>query len=287
MSWNKKALVAYHYIEAADDEYFVKLKNSFDVVIDSGEQSGAFDSSENHFLWKINSKVNIAEAETYFISLVKEKAAWPVWFNDKGEISSVPVQDGALGELFYALISPARKFMLTMAAATGAAAGSFRKFLSEFSPEGGVKIIPLFEDNIDELTLSWDFYKKFSISLNFPSHDDLAEFKTTKEGILLEIIDELGGLKADITVTAPRQKQVLNADQVRNLVKSLIINDFCGKLVLRGADFETEAVEEYDLKNAQMKYSEHIEIAGSYMSEDEALGVLRRAFADRIKELIG
>lgn len=286
MSWSKKASVAYHFLEASDDEYFVKLKNSLDVIIEGGEPSGSFDSGENHFLWKINSKEDITDTDTYFISLVKERAAWPVWFNDKGEISSVPLSEGGLGELFYGFVNPARTFMLTMAASTGAAVGSFKKFLNEFSIDGGVKANPLFENNIDAITLSWDYYKKFSASLNFPVYDDLSEFKATKEGGLLDIIDELGGLKADITVTAPRQKQVLNADQLRNLAKSLIVNDFCGKLILRGADFETESVEEYDLKNAQIKYTEYIEISESYMSEDEGRGILKRAFADRTKELL-
>lgn len=286
MSWSKKAAVAYHFIEAADDEYFVKFKNSMDVILEGGEPSGSFDSGDNHFIWKINSKEDITDTETYFISLVKERSAWPVWFNEKGDISSVPVNEGGLGELFYAFINPARKFMLTMAAASGASTGSFKKFLNEFSTDGGVKINPLFENNIDSITLAWDYYKKFSASLQFPAYDDLAEFKTTKEGGLLDIIDELGGLKADITVTAPRQKQVLNADQIRNLVKNLIVNDFCSKLVLRGADFQTESLEEYDLKNAQIKYTEFIDIAESYMSEDEGRGILKRAFSDRTKELL-
>lgn len=286
MGWSKKAAVAYHFLEAADEEYFVKFKNSMDVILEGGEPSGSFDSGENHFLWKINSKEDITDTDTYFISLVKARSSWPVWYNDKGEISSIPVSEGGLGELFYAFVNPARKFMLTMAAASGAASGSFKKFLNEFSAEGGVKINPLFENNVDAITLSWDYYKKVSFSMNFPVYDDLSEFKATKEGGFLGIIDELGGLKADITIAAPRQKQVLNADQLRNMVKNLIVNDFCGKMVLRGADFETQSVEEYDLKNAQIKYTEYVEIAESFMSESEALGILKRAFGDKAKELL-
>lgn len=286
MSWSKKASVSYHFIEAPDEEYFVNFHNSMNALLDSGETSGSFESGETRFLWRINSREDISDTDTYFISLVKEKLAWPVWFNKDGEISSVPLSEGSLGELFYAYINPAGKFMLAMAAASGAASGSFKKLLNEFSTDGGIKLTPLFEDRIDVKTLSWDYYKKVSASMSFPTHDDLAEFNMTGEGKLLGIVDELGGLKFDITVAVLKQKQVLNAAQLRDMLKNLLGNDFCGRLVVRGADFETETLEEYDVKNAQVKYSEEVEISGSYMSEEEARGVLRRAFAERAKELL-
>lgn len=286
LSWSKKVSVSYHFIEAADEEYFVNFLNSMNALLDSGETFGSFEAGETRFVWKINGREDISDTDTYFISLVKEKTAWPVWFNEEGEIASIPLSEGFLGELFYAYVNPARKFLLAMAATSGAAAGSFKKFLNEFSTDGGVKLIPLFEDKIDVKTLSWDYYKKVSVSMTFPTHDDLTDFNMTQEGKLLGIVDELGGLKFDVTVAAPKQKQVLNAAQIRDMLKNLLGNDFCGRLVVRGADFETEALEEYDIKNAQVKYTEEVEISGSYMSEDEARGVLRRAFAERAKDLL-
>ena len=287
LSWSKKISVNYHFLEASDEEYFTNFQNSMVALLDSGETSGSFEAGETHFLWKINSKEDITDTDTFFISLVKEKTAWPVWFNDDGDISSVPLTEGSLGELFYAYINPARKFMISMAASGGAATSSFKKFLNEFSIDGGVKLVPLFEDNVDAKTLSWDYYKKLSFSMEFPIHDDLAEFNTTEKGRLLGIVDELGGLKFDITISAPKQKQTLNTAQVRDTIQNFVNNDFCRRFVVRGADFETELLEEYDIKNAQIKYSEGVEISGNHMSEDEAKGVLRRAFADRVSELLG
>lgn len=286
MSWSKKAAVNYHFIESANEDFFTDFHNSLGAILGSENASGEFDAGNSHFFWTINGCENIGDKDAYFVSLVKEREAWPVWFSEEGGISAVPLEHGSLGELYYALISPAGKFILSMAASSGSPGSSFKKFLNEFSTDGGVKIIPLFEDKIDIKTLSWDFYKKLSASINFPTHDELAEFNTTKEGGLLGIIDELGGLKADVTVSAPKQKQTLNAAQIREMAKALLINDFCGKLVLRGADYETETLEEYDLKNAQIKYNEFVEISGSYMSESEALAVLKRAFAERAKELL-
>ena len=109
---------------------------------------------------------------------------------------------------------------------------------------------------------------------------------TTKEGSLLGMIDEVGGLKADITITAPKQKQNLNNAQVKEVVKSLLTYDFCSKLSLCGSDNDGEVIEEFDLKNAQVKYKETIEIAGSFMSIEEALPLLKRAFNDRSQDLM-
>lgn len=286
MSWIKKATVNYSFLDTLDDEYFVNFYNTMTTLINTDEVYGTFEANEAHFLWKINSVENITDTETFFISLVKEKYSWPVWYSQDGDISSVPLNNGSLGELYYAYINPASKFMLTVAAATGAAQGSFKKFLNEFSADCSIKLTPLFEDNIDSKILSWDYYKKISTSLNFPTHDDLIEFITTSCGKSLGITDELGSLKFDITLSAPKQKQVLDTAQIQKLIGDLYVNDFCSKLVVRGANFETELLEEYDIKNAQIKYNEEIEILDSYMSLNEARKVLNNAFTENANKLL-
>lgn len=276
----------YHFIDSANDNYFKELQLSFDALLKSEDSSGTFDAGESHFFWKINSTVNIVETTTYFVSVVKEKNDWPVWFTEDNGIGEIPLNNGALGELFYAIINPESRFILSLAANGGGPISVFKKFLNEFSKNENIKLTPLFEDNIDVLTLAWDHYKKLSISLNFPSYDYQSEFITTKEGSLLTAIDELGGLKADITISAPKQKQKLNLSQAKDFVKALLVNDFCSKLVVKGSDSEGEEILEYDLKNAQVKYKEMIEISGSYMTEDEALPILKRAFNEKSHDLV-
>ena len=230
--------------------------------------------------------MDIAATDTYFISVVKEKNAWPVWFREDDGIAEIPLNDGALGELYYAIVNPKSRFILSLAALGGGPIGAFKKFLNEFSKDGSVKLTPLFENKIELTALSWDFIKKIAVSVNFPSYEYLSEFMTTKEGTLLGLIDELGGLKADITISAPKQKQNLNTSGTKEIAKALLINDFCSKLVLKGSDNDGEEIQEFDLKNAQVKYKEMIEIAGSYMTEDEELPILKRAFNDRSHDLI-
>ncbi len=284
MSWTKKVIVNYHFINAAYENYFNELNMSFDALLKNEDSSGTFDAGQSHFFWKINSKVDIAATDTYFISVVKEKNAWPVWFREDDGIAEIPLNDGALGELYYAIVNPKSRFILSLAALGGGPIGAFKKFLNEFSKDGSVKLTPLFENKIELTALSWDFIKKIAVSVNFPSYEYLSEFMTTKEGTLLGLIDELGGLKADITI--PKQKQNLNTSGTKEIAKALLINDFCSKLVLKGSDNDGEEIQEFDLKNAQVKYKEMIEIAGSYMTEDEALPILKRAFNDRSHDLI-
>lgn len=286
MSWSKKVIVNYHFINANYDDYFNELNLSFDALLKNEDSSGTFDAGQSHFFWNINSKVNIADTDTYFISVVKEKSAWPVWFKENNGIAEIPLNDGALGELYYAIVNPKARFMLSLAASGGGSVGAFKKFLNEFSKDGSVKLTPLFEDKIELTALSWDFIKKIAVSINFPSYEYQSEFMTTKEGALLGLIDELGGLKADITISAPKQKQNLNASQTKEIAKALLVNDFCSKLVLKGADFDGEELQEFDLKNAQVKYKEMVEISGSYMVEDEALPILKRAYNDRSYDLV-
>lgn len=286
MSWNKNINVKYHFIEAGNSDYFHQLQTTMNAAHKADEKTGTFDCGEEHFIWKLNYIIDL-NGDNYFISLVKGRTSWPVWFSDNGEIDEVPLKEGELGDIFYALINPSKAYIISLAAGAGSPTPAFKKFLNIFSLDSGVKLSPVFENNINIITLAWDYYKKISFSVNFPTYDDLAEFKTTQAGSLLGVIDELSGLKADISIKAPRQKQVLNAAQVRDIAKELIACEFCTSLKLRGADFETESIEEYDLKNAQIKYSEYVEISGSFMSEAEAIGILRRSYADKTKELLG
>lgn len=287
MSWSKKVIVNYHFINAAYENFFNELNMSFDALLKNEDSSGTFDAGQSHFFWNINSKVNIADTDTYFISVVKEKCAWPVWFKENDGIAEIPLSDGALGELYYAIVNPKGRFILSLAAAGGGPTGAFNKFLNEFSKDGSVKLTPLFEDKIDIIALSWDIYKKIAISMNFPAYDYLAEFMTTPEGKLFGIADELGGLKLNFTLSAPKALQKINASQTKEIAKALLTNDFCSKLVLKGADNVGGDWQEFDLKNAQVKYKENIEIVGSYMTELEALPLLKRAFYDRSHDLLG
>ena len=99
----------------------------------NGTSSLRYSSNPLNILGVLNSKVDIAATDTYFISVVKEKSAWPVWFTEDDGIAEIPLNDGALGELYYAIVNPESRFILSLAAAGGGPVGAFKKFLNEFS----------------------------------------------------------------------------------------------------------------------------------------------------------
>lgn len=287
MSWSKKASVAYHFIESSEDNYYSDLGKSFESLLGSENPSGSFDSNEVNYYWNILEELDLNDSKTYFISVVKEKdSGFPVWYSERLGVGSIPLEEGLIGELFYALINPDKRFILTLAGTSGSATSAFKKFLNEFSKEGGIKFTPLLEEKIELKTLSWNKFKKVATTFTFPTLDDVSEFTTTGEGQLIKLLDELGGFKVDITISAPKQSQYLNLSQTKEIAKNILDNDFCTKLVLKGSDSSEDEIQEFDLKNAQVKYSEPVEIEGSYMDRTLALSVLKRAYDERQESLI-
>ena len=49
MSWSKKVIVNYHFINANYDDYFNELNLSFDALLKNEDSSGTFDAGQSHF----------------------------------------------------------------------------------------------------------------------------------------------------------------------------------------------------------------------------------------------
>lgn len=49
MSWSKKVIVNYHFINAAYENYFNELNMSFDALLKNEDSSGTFDAGQSHF----------------------------------------------------------------------------------------------------------------------------------------------------------------------------------------------------------------------------------------------
>lgn len=278
--WTKKVTVAYFNIEAAEEDYFSKFYENMETIISTGNNSGSFEAGQLNYTWKAVEKIDIHESATYFFTLVREKTAWPVWINEDGEYAELSLP-GMLGDISYGFINPAHKALLCFAAGAGGCVSGFKKLLGQFSPEGVVRLNPVYEENIDDKVLGWDCYKKVAMSVNMPTGNDLTEFSNSKAGELIKILNYLGGLKADVTVSSGGGKELLSNMMVKDLLPELLANDLVKSLTVRGGDFENTLPEQYDLKNAQIKYTESIEIEGNYITESDAKLVLTRAANER------
>lgn len=211
---------------------------------------GAIEFNGSHIAYQTKDKESFILGDGYPVTLVKEVADKPAWFSEDGEIKhELPLDEGSVGKIFHGCIFPDDNLILTNSAE------NFKKLLNSFLVDGGMKFVPIFRNDSMETVLNWDYYKKLSISCNFPTFDEQSEFITTKTGQLFKYIDEFGGLKFDATISAPKSKQVLNKDQIKECVREMASNDFCSKLVVKGADFE-QIAEQIDIKNDQLSYTE-------------------------------
>jgi hypothetical protein len=281
MSFTKKVSVGYFNIEAAEDDYFSKFYDNMETIIASGNVASSFEVGDLRYLWKVVERIDTDSSASYLFAIAKEKQLYPMIFTDDGALNELTLADGVLGEVTYGLVNPAYKFLLCF----GGSATGFKKMLGQHSAEGVVRLVPVFEEKVDEKVLNWDSYKRVSVSMNLPSGEDVTEFTNSKAGELMKLVDFLGGLKVDITVSAGGGKELLSNMMVKELLPELIGNDLCTSLTVRGSDFENGVPEQFDLKNAPIKYSEQIEIEGNYISETDAKQLLMRALNERASRL--
>ena len=280
MSWSKKVSVTFHRIQAAEDTYFGDFHNNMQTMISTGNMSGSFESGELQYHWELLEMIDTDKTPMYMFSVVKERSSWPVLIKEDLR-QELFFADAILGDISYGLICPAYKFLICFAAGSGGCLTQFKKLLGQFSVEGIVKLEPVFEEKIDEKVLLWDSYKKVSISMNMPSGDDVVNFAATKIGEYVKLLGYLGGLKLDITVSAGSGKEMLSSMMVKDIIPELLSNDLCTSLTVRGSDFENTTPEQFDLKNAQIKYSETVEIEGNYITDTDAKQILMRALNER------
>lgn len=280
MSITKKVTIKYYNIEAAESDYFDKLSEFLPEALENAA-TGTFESGESKYAWEVIEKIELDAADHYLMSATKEKALYPVWTKDDGAVAELSLPDGSLGDRSYCLVSPKYKIIITMGSQ-----GLFKKMLGQFSTEGVVRLNPFYEQGIDERVMNWDAYKKISLRLNMPSENDVMDFHETPTGELMLILGHLGGMKLDVSVSAGGGRELLSNMMVKNLLPELLANDLCTSLTVRGSDFENGAPEQFDLKNAQIKYTETVEVEGRYITPADAKQILMRATNAHCKILI-
>ncbi|GAB7141342.1 hypothetical protein RsTz2092_13170 [Deferribacterales bacterium RsTz2092] len=280
MSWSKRVTVAYYTIEAAEEDYFSKFYDNAETMLSTGNTANNFESGGTKYSWKLIEKVDVDKTATYFFSVVRERQSWPLWVRDEGVYNELSLSDGTLGDIAYGFLNVANRALVCFAAGAGGASTGFRKLLGQFSEDGLVRLLPYCDEEAYNKVLDWDNYKQLSFSLSMPTGSELSSFEATEVGTLTKILGYLGGLKADIKVSAGN-KELLSNGVVKDIIPTLIENEMCKSLTVSGSSFENTKPERIDLKNAQIKYSETIEMDGNYVSEYLAKQVLSRAVSEQ------
>jgi hypothetical protein len=278
----KAVTVRFYNISVNESDYFVKFHNTMETLLANGGHAESFESSGFKYLWKLESKVELANTPCYFFSLIKEIKGWPLIFTDTEAVEISP-QKGVLGNITFGLVCPAYKFLICFSEAGGSA--SFKRLLSEFSIGGLLRLDPLLDGEAEDRVYAWDIYKRFSLKMNIPADDDVSTFESGKFGEHVNLLGYLEGAKLDISVEAGSGKERLSNASVQDLLPELKADDSCTGLIVRGLDFEGAESETIDLKNPQLKYKDKLEIRGNYVVASDALQILKKAAAEKSQEL--
>lgn len=280
MDLGKTVKVSFLRVETNDENYIARVTDSLDTSLKAEKNYDTFHSTVHH-LWKVMDKVVLDDKEFYFIILAKERKIAPIWFNETGEIRPINRDNGLLGDLHYCIFSPRYKFVALLSGTSGSPVGSFKQFFNEFSSDLSIRLVPFFENDIEASVLAWNYYKKLSTRLVFPTYEDLETFIASDEGKKIELMSSLSGLRLEVNVSAPKGKQMLSEYEVKDFISTMIDNEFCEKLLVRGGDFGTKEIEEVDIKNAVVSYSERVVVEDGYLEQDEARGVIFNAINDK------
>jgi hypothetical protein len=278
----KAVTVRYYYIGVDESDYFVKLHSAAELILSNGGKIETFEASGFKYLWRLESKVELNSVPCYFFSLIKEIKGWPLIFTDS-EITEIAPPKGLLGNITFGLVCPAYKFLLCFTEAGGSS--SFKRLLAEFSLGGLIRLDPILDETAEERVYSWDIYKRVALKVNLPTVDDVSVFEAGKVGERVNLTSYLGGARLDVSVDAGSGKERLSSPLVQDILPELAANVNCSALVVRGLDFDGGESETVDLKNPQLKYKDKLEMRGNYILASDALQVLKKAAAEKSKEL--
>lgn len=288
MSIVKNIGVKFHRLEASNQDYFTNLSADIKQALEL-KPYGSFDTEKGIYVWRIEDFRNYAvdrfDKNYYLFSIMKEKKQQlPIAFDDSGNVNLLEMPDLKIGELHYMLLFPESKLVAHISSTSGSSTSAVAIFLNEHSLDMSVRLVPVLENNVDNVVLNWGFYKSVQARVYLPTGDDLAEYMTTQTGSQLKLLDTLCGDRIEYNIRAAKPKHTLDAWEVRKLVGEMLSYEHCDKLVVKGGDFEDEKVFSIDLRAAVLKYKHQV-VYNNYIDPDIALTVLSNAVSDNQQTL--
>lgn len=304
MGISKSAVVNFLTINSTDTGYFTNLENTFMSLEDKltpndmgghGSIEGAdenrpryfetFETNTAEFLWQYQGIVDtIDDSERfYYFSLIKQGLNDVIKFED-GQMSELEIFDNVfIGKPTFFLVSPKRR----IAAVLGGGGTGVSNFLKQFAMSEKINLTPLLDNEADQKCINWDYYSGLKLSFQFGNIDNVTDAMATPYGKYFQLINELQGLKFDVAIKT-NANQTLEQTQIRNMIEDLILNDFCDKLVVKGANYSNSKSEEIDLKKASIKFRTMIETSENFITPAVAKEALIKgviAYSETITKL--
>lgn len=284
MGVKKSGKVTFYRAESSSSQaYCETLENLLLTFMSSEERSsGSFDKGNKEYAWKVEEQFEILGTNGFLVSIVKEKAALPLWVKEDGSVDEPELTEGFLGDATYSIIIPSKN--LISICSLGGGNNAVSSFLNEYSLDGKVQILPILDEKADEKVYNWDYFESMKLAFKFENLDSLDEAMATPFGKYLEILDEIGGLNININISSKSDvKETLNTPSIKDFLEKLSDNPVCTKFALKGASYSNPNKEEVDIKNAVVKYSGSIETEKNYIDSEVAKSFILTAMENKLE----
>jgi len=279
MSNVKNITVNYFQMYSQEEWAFDTIAEKLSTLMENNMNFGFFEVGEREIMFKLFEHMELGGNPVFIIGLVKEKSSWPVWFDREGNLEDIPLDAGTIGEISYALINPYRRLALTIGSGIASPGmGAFVNYLRWLTDSETLGFKPVFVGDAYDQVQSWEMFRKINMSFEAPTADFVDEALNTEAGKDLTILNTLGGLKIDMTVSMGHSKGSLGAEQVKRFINDVLTENFAKKLTITGKGFTGQETEEYDLYNAKLKFKTEIALSGMHVGIEEARSVLSTAY---------
>lgn len=278
MAERKNITVNFYRLESTLDTFYQDLEYKLEAMAEGGMDYGFFDGKSCELMFKIFEPIQLSDRKLYPVSLIKEKIFLPVWFNRDGQIQEAPLDGGSLGDVSYALIDTDRQAILTLSGGFGPSISGFSDFVRWLSGDAAAGASPIFIGDVYDQVNQWEIFRKLNLTIEAPAVDFVDNVLGSDLGENFKMLETLSGLKIDISVSMGHGKGSLHKEAVKNFIRTIMEDNFAGKLKVMGKSFEEQATAEHDIYNARLKHKTEIVIAGSHIAPDEARSSLYEAY---------
>lgn len=270
----KKSLTVYFYSLETEIPTLKALKNALYNL----DKRPSEDRTHQYRGTKYLGEILGSPPPGFFMGLVKERTSWPYWLKGDGRLAKLPLPEGTLVEVTYALVFPEKRIFVLIFNNNGPSLKAYEAYLS-FLAKAPVELAPIYTQDAYERMLRWGVLKKLVFKVAAPSPGVVGSSLEGDLGKALDLLARTGAIELTVTLSMSRYRGSLDLGRVHRFIRSLLnLDDRIQKLEVRGAESEKMPRETLDLIEERLKFRKTIEIKENYLLPPDALKVLTEAF---------
>ncbi|MEW8288232.1 MAG: DUF6731 family protein [Candidatus Thiodiazotropha endolucinida] len=272
----------------------IKANNSFfgdiNAILDSNLENNnvrIISIREKKHLIKIHAKQDYQSSSVYFLSVVRERNTWQVRALGNGSISSIPLNQGILGDPYYFFLLPKSKVLLGFTTGpSGSLKSTANAVLQQFNKDRTSRIVlePVTKEREFEKLKDLSGYHKLHFKVDANALGDFTEstpdiFRELSSSPFFSINSQIA-----LTISEIGEKGFSETDLV-DIVSYLSENDGCSALTVQGVDNEGSKVH-LDFNKAYAVYKTEIQTRTKFIDEVNAESILISALESFDKSML-